>query len=626
MDVIAALGIIPIGEGHPGAGFPQITGDGRDEAAEGFAVLSHGGDPDLPIGFGVIRPGIQGNAVNIHPGQIAFRFLPIEFLGKQAQAQRPIPGQVIFQAPALAGEGEAGALRAGGPLHPAGGHGLRLLFPGPGRFFLAQAAQDAGVAGDPHHRLGGQIDISGQVPREIVGAKLIAGVVPVSIQIAHPALQQRPVLLQQPRVRPKADGAFQHNQHVAAFLHRHLIANVVNIRPGGIGIQRGVHNAVAGAMAIGVYLACGVGIAAHVVGGEILRPDGHLRKFQHGAAQGVHQLGAIGQEQRYGGIAYIHGADAAVGIVFLGEQRHFPLGSGDELMGGDALPPGSRGDAGVILAADGLGLGENIRVQGLAAAQKSVVFPGEAAQCVRNLRALPGIPGPAGDAEIIDGGDILIAQQRKGALRGGKPRFPGEFQPAFRGGNPARRGGQIQIAPVDSDVIARMAQHPLLLLAHIGRAQAAGLVSVGVHGRGHLAFVAQAGGSDELKRRFVGRAVQAFQAEIHHGNGGGKHVQIIGQQRRTEGNGEPHPGGLHYGLGLGGGDAKINGLHGGIRAVAQEKEAPSVDDQMAGQGLFLPRPVDGFGGGKRVARHPDGKIGVVGNQRQRGQTIKLLHA
>ena len=174
-------------------------------------------------------------------------------------------------------------------------------------------------------------------------------------------------------------------------------------------------------------------------------------------------------------------------------------------MGGYALPPGSRGDAGVILAADGLGLGENIRVQGLAAAQKRVVFPGEAAQCVRNLRALPGIPGPAGDTKIIDGGDILIAQQRKGALRGGKPRFPGEFQPAFRGGNPARRGGQIQIAPVDSDVIARIGPAPAAASGpHRPCPGRRGRVSVGVHGRGHLALRSTGGRKRRIEAPFRG--------------------------------------------------------------------------------------------------------------------------
>ena len=149
----------------------------------------------------------------------------------------------------------------------------------------------------------------------------------------------------------------------------------------------------------GVHLARGVGIAAHVVGGEVIGPHGHGGKLQHRAAQGVHQLGGVFQQHGDGGIAHVHGADAAVGVVLLGEEGHFSPGRGNELVGGEGLPPGRGAQVGIVRAAGLLRLPGQLLLQGLATGGDGVkALPGRA-DGVGDLRPVAAVPGLAQVAE-----------------------------------------------------------------------------------------------------------------------------------------------------------------------------------------------------------------------------------
>lgn len=121
-------------------------------------------------------------------------------------------------------------------LKPAFRHRVRALVP-PARFrVVTQPLQDAGVAGDADHSLGGQVDVARQMTGEVVRAKLLARILAELVQIAHPLAQGFGVLAKQIVLRAEGNGGFQHHEHVAAFLDGHLITGIVHLHAGGIEI------------------------------------------------------------------------------------------------------------------------------------------------------------------------------------------------------------------------------------------------------------------------------------------------------------------------------------------------------------------------------------------------------
>ena len=107
----------------------------------------------------------------------------------------------------------------------------------------------------------------------------------------------------------------------------------------------------AGTVFVAVNLAGGVRIAAHVVRREIKRPDRQRGELEDRAAHTAHEFRIVEQKQRYGGIAHVHRADAAVGIVLLGEEHHVAVLVGDQLVRAYGVAVGRGGDQPVVLAA-----------------------------------------------------------------------------------------------------------------------------------------------------------------------------------------------------------------------------------------------------------------------------------
>ena len=156
-------------------------------------------------------------------------------------------------------------------------------------------------------------------------------------------------------------------------------------------------------------LADSMGITPHIMGGKVKFPHRQLGKVNHRPAQCVYQLGTILQKQRNGRIAYIHRADAAVGVVFLGQKSQLSVWCGDKLVSAEGVAPGGAGNQPVILAADGRGFVHYLCVQ-LAAGFLQLIMAGiQLHQSVDDALAIPHIPAAAHSTKVVDRSYVVIA-------------------------------------------------------------------------------------------------------------------------------------------------------------------------------------------------------------------------
>ena len=156
-------------------------------------------------------------------------------------------------------------------------------------FFLSQPACQQGKRLNPHNGLGGQIHIVGQMPRKVIGTQLFSRIRPISQQIFTPFLQH--LKIRRREVRRTILFAYRRSkyQHIAAFLHRHLVSEIINSAACRILIKEREHTAVASVIrgtalfpVQPVYLARGIRITPDIMRGEVKLPHiaGGKRKYR----------------------------------------------------------------------------------------------------------------------------------------------------------------------------------------------------------------------------------------------------------------------------------------------------------------------------------------------------------
>ena len=387
-------------------------------------------------------------------------------------------------------------------------------------------------------------------------------------------------------------------------------------------------------------------IASHVVRRKVVCPDRQRGELENRAAHAAHIFRIVEQKQRDGGVAHVHRADAAVGIVLLGEEDHVAALVGDQLVRAYGVAVGRGGDQPVVLAAQLERLLLERFVQRAALGHERFPLRVQGGDRVQYGLAAARIVGGGQAAEIVDRGHVVIGGvdahfKRRffidgAALFGGQAGFAGMHVVLAR---------QIGVAPVDGDVVSAVAGKALMQAAHIGDVQRGRAVGIAHHGR---LFGAGVGGiealvellllfgvgrnvalrvaqplvHEEAQRHIVRLSVRAFGGHVHIGHGHGQHVRPVEQQRGGEGDVYAHAGCDERGAGAGGRDLEGLGLHGLVRVHAEEAVRLSIDHGQAEQRLFLARPVCGHGVGQAVGRAPDGEIGVVDDQGQRRKAVK----
>ena len=220
----------------------------------------------------------------------------------------------------------------------------------------------------------------GEVAGEVVGAELLAGVVAVHFEVAHPAAEDVEVRGGEGGVARGEGGCGLHDEHVATFLDGHLL---FKLQLAGFAVE-----------AVGLSVDERVGAA--VVRGEVVGPLVGRGEAVDGAHHGLDQFRRVEKEERNGGVGDIDGGGGAVGEVLLADPEEFAVLIDGKLVGGDGLAVCGREEGDIVVAA------------GLAGIVGHALGPGVA------LGALGGVSGGGlGDCRL-DGLAVLVPERAEG--------------------------------------------------------------------------------------------------------------------------------------------------------------------------------------------------------------------
>ena len=143
-------------------------------------------------------------------------------------------------------------------------------------------------------------------------------------QITAPLLQQIPIFPGERNISARQRGRCGHQQHVAAFLHRHLTLHFHAIC---LAVQQRIVS--------GVMRGKGIGPS---IGAGIAKNRTHHRFYKAGIIQ---------QEERHGGITDINSGGTGTASTFLGNEQQLAFGILTQFVGRHALPVCQRKQLGI---------------------------------------------------------------------------------------------------------------------------------------------------------------------------------------------------------------------------------------------------------------------------------------
>ena len=484
--------------------------------------------------------------------------------------------------------------------------------------------------------LGREVDVVGQVAGEVVGAELVLGVEPLLFEVGRPALELGPVGGREVGVAVEPGDGGQQDQHVPGLLDRHLVD--------------------LGPLAAAVDLAVGQGVGAQVVRCERELPAARGRVAQHRDQRRLGQRRAEQQEDRRGpGVDHVHGGDAAVAEVLLGEQQGLALRVGHELVRRQGLAIGQGRDPGVLGAPEPGEVGHDLAVEGDRPPDQALIVrlgPTEQVDRGRPVATPVGaeVPPEVGDRVEVVIGEHQVPRDRRGAhlaqvhheghhgqLVAGRPGHP-EVVPggqlpgvderlragrigADRGDGLAPTARRVGVAPVDPQVVPLPTEHGLVLRADPDDLQAVDDLAT----PGHLLVGRvdrKLGALGEVERDGVLLAVDRPDLPGQVRQRPGQDVEVVRQRGGQEGQGDGGLGALelvdrprrqdpqaHLGQG---GHARRLGPHQPVRLA--------VDPDHPGERLPPAGPVPGDVVGQPVGARPDAEVGVAGHQGDRGRS------
>ena len=184
------------------------------------------------------------------------------------------------------------------------------------------------------------------------------------------------------------------------------------------------------------------------------------------------------------------------------------------------------------------------------------------------------------------------------------------------GGLLAFGDGQMEVAPVDAEVVSGAIERALFLRADVEDGEAVGLGAA--PGDGLVGGVDGDAGIDiEADGDLVSDAVGRRDSPSQVGDRAREEGQILREGRGEKGEVEVESGGLEGVNGAGGVDLHGELLHRGEFAGigAHEAVGLAVDADEADEGLLGSCPVAGVFGGEGVGHRPDAEVRVVGDER-----------
>ena len=179
------------------------------------------------------------------------------------------------------------------------------------------------------------------MPREVVGAELVAGIVAELREVLRPLRHLAPPASREVRVPFGLRHRRKRDEHIAAFLHRHA-ERVIRTAADGLPLLHAV------------VLPFRHGIEAEVVRGVRVGPFVGRGVDARGRERRLREREARQEQVRQLRVEYVRRADHAARAVLGGHQKRLAVRVRHEGARGEALPPGELRDRGVFRAADRL--------------------------------------------------------------------------------------------------------------------------------------------------------------------------------------------------------------------------------------------------------------------------------
>ena len=362
---------------------------------------------------------------------------------------------------------------------------------------------------------------------------------------------------------------------------------------------------------------------------EIVVPNRHPRKAEDRTAHRRDELRLIEQKQRHGRIADVDRRGAAVGVVLFGDKQQLAVFVRDQLVRGNRLPIGGGYDLRIVLAADAARVAQQLAVELFAAPEDLVLACAELVQRRGDRLAVSCPIAGQQAAEIIDRRNLVVADEQRERTRLIRDLAAAQHARIGFGGIVdhgvflARR--KKDVAGVVRHVIARALERRLDHLSHIADVQRLRLKEVLPHRRHTLAGAADRAECVENDLDVMLFAVEEFHRILNVGNRRGENIQVVEQQRRGEAYRQPNAADLKDVLRRKRRDLTVGQNGGDLRVSAEVAIDRSVDDEHADQLLRRVAPMDGIIGGGMIRRRPDGKVGIVRDQRDGGKPCHLFH-
>ena len=164
--------------------------------------------------------------------------------------------------------------------------------------------------GHTHDSLNRKVGIMSPVSGEVVGAKLVFGILTILHKVIGPGLKDIPIGECIVCVSVEHTNLRNESKHISCFLKRHVAA---------------------------IYLTVGSGILTEVVSGERLGPSARLAVVEDRSHHPFLELRVIAKEERSFGISEVNSVDTSVGVVLLREEEEVAVFILEELVGGNHM-------------------------------------------------------------------------------------------------------------------------------------------------------------------------------------------------------------------------------------------------------------------------------------------------
>ena len=260
---------------------------------------------------------VERQAVFIEFGDVDRAFRGADPFVEKPEAEYPVPDEIVFKAPGILlieREGERAVL------FERERRKLRRIVAGDRRIIAFRRKRTSFLelikTRYPDDALNCEIDVFLAVSRKVVGAKLIFEYHSLFDKVIRPFCKGSHIRRYVFGFAAETDIRVTHNEHIAAFLYRHLTRIIVHVARKRVYFK-GIVAVESVTLPEAVHLSVAYGVSAYVVRRETVKPYGRGSEREYPPQHTEHEFGSVHKEKRSRRIGYVHRIHTAVAVTLL---------------------------------------------------------------------------------------------------------------------------------------------------------------------------------------------------------------------------------------------------------------------------------------------------------------------